>query len=177
MTYRSIIFSCFFVSLVLPFAGCGGGEQLPPGMPRLYRAVLTVTQDGAPLAGADVILVSLDPSVNFPASGVTDQNGVLRLRTLGRYDGVPLGRYRVGVQKMESPNVVLPQDSPSNPEEARELRRLLAELEAGVFRVVGEQFAIENTELEIEVTPSNLRFEVDVSPAVRLRPLPPTPGQ
>jgi len=177
MTYRSILFSGFFVSLVLPLAGCGGGEQLPPGMPRLYPAILTVIQDGEPLAGADVVLINLDPAASWLASGMTDQNGTLRLRTQGRFNGIPLGRYKVGVQKMETPNVVLPQDSPSSPEEERELRRLLTELEAGTFRVVGENFAIENTELEIEVTPSNLRFTVDVSPAVRLRPLPPAPGQ
>ena len=175
MSNRFIIFSCLFACTVSVFWGCGG-EQLPPGMPRLYPATLTVTQDGKPLEGASIILTNVDPSVSWSAGGATDQNGVLRLRTMGRYDGVPAGTYRVAVSKIESPNLTLPDEMPSDPEGVREYNRILREIENNTFYVVDPKFSLGNSELEVEISPSNLRVTVDVSPAVHIRLPPPSRG-
>ena len=170
MTYRFIIFSSFFASFVLLLSGCGG-EQLPPGIPKLYNATLTVMQDGKPLAGADIIMLNIDPSVNWPAGGITNQNGVAKLRTLGRYDGAPAGRYKVAVNKIDTPDITLP-----SPDEvsATEFNRLVKEIEDNTFYVVDPKFSLGKTELEVEITPSNLKHTVDVSPAIHVK-VPPSP--
>ena len=172
MTYRFVVFSCLSASIVLMLSGCGG-ERLPPGIPKLYPATLTVMQDGNPLAGAEVIIINTDPAVNWPAGGITDQNGVLRLRTMGRYDGAPAGTYIVSVSKREVPDIILP-DEPSTPEEQREYNRLFREIEENTFDLVDPKFGLGVSQLEIEITPSSFRVEVDVSPAVRIK-VPPSP--
>ena len=173
MSNRFIIFSCLFACTVSVFSGCGG-EQLPPGMPKLYPATLTVMQDGQPLAGAEVTIVNVDPSVSWSAGGMTDQNGLLRLRTMGRYNGAPVGTYKVAVSKTEIPDIALPEE-PSTPEEQREYNRILREIEENTFFLVDQKFGLERTELEVEITPSNLRVTVDVSPAIRVK-VPPSRG-
>jgi hypothetical protein len=167
MIYRFVVFSYFFLSVTLLFSGCGG-ERLPPGIPKLYPAVLTVIQDGAPLADADIIMINTNPDVNWPTGGVTDSNGALRLRTLGRYNGAPVGTYIVAVSKVEIPDIT-PPDETSTPAERREYNRLLREIEDNTFYLVDPKFGLGATELEVEITPSNLRVTVDVSPAVRMR--------
>jgi len=81
--------------------GCGGPAR-PDGMPRLYPASVTVIQEGAPLEGAMVQLVSDDPALSrWGPTGITDASGVTVLRTDGTYDGAPLGTFRVVVSKRE----------------------------------------------------------------------------
>ena len=169
MTYRFIIFPSLFASIALFLSGCGG-EKLPPGMPKLYPATVTVTQDGNPLAGAEVILINVEPSErNWSTGGTTDANGVIRLRTLGRYTGAPIGTYLVAVSKIEAPDINLPSETPDDPEERREHNRLVREIAENTFYVVDPKFGLGRTELTVEVTPSNLSHTIDVSPAVRIR--------
>ena len=175
MNYRFAVFSPLFVSAILLCTGCGG-EKLPPGMPKLYPATITVIQDGRPLAGAEVIILNVDPSANWSAGGVTDNSGTLKLRTLGRYNGAPVGKYKVAVIKIENPDIALPSGSPSTPEERKEYDRLLKEIEDNTFYLVDPKFGLEKTELEVEITPSNLKVTVDVSPAVRIKVPPASRG-
>ena len=171
--YRFFIVSCLFVSSILLFSGCGG-EKLPPGIPKLYPATLTVMQDGKPLAGAEVIMINVDPSTSWSAGGVTDQDGVLKLRTMGRYMGAPVGKYKVAVQKIEVPDTKLPDEIPTDPAGAQEYNRLVRQIEANSFHVVDKKFALGVSELEVEITPSNLALTVDVGPAIREN-VPPEP--
>ena len=168
MTYRYVILSCLFVSASLLLIGCGG-EKLPPGMPKLYPATITVIQDGQPLEGASVILLNTDPSTTWSAGGITNQNGKITLRTLGRYDGAPAGKYRVTVKKTESPDITLPAEMPDDPEERREYNRLVKEIAENTFYVVDPKFGLDQTILEVEITPLDLNVSVDVSPVVRIK--------
>ena len=170
MTYRFANFSCLCVFVFLLFAGCGG-DKLPPGIPKLYPATLTVIQDGKPLAGAEIIMINVDPAINWSAGGVTDQNGVLKLRTQGRYNGAPAGRYKVAVEKTEIPDIVRPEE-PSNSEEMTEYNRIIREIRENTFHVVDQKFGMEKTKLEVEISPSNLKVTVDVSPAVHVKVTP-----
>ena len=174
MTYRSIIHLSFFISVVLLLSGCGG-ERLPPGIPKLYPATITVMQDGNPLAYAEVIIMNVDPTVNWSAGGATDKNGTLKLRTMGRYDGAPLGKYKVAVRKRETPDITLPTSS-NNADMAREYSRIMKEIENNTFDIVDPKFYLGLTELVIEITHSNRKFTVDVSPAVRIHVPPPQKG-
>jgi len=154
-------------SIVWLFSGCGG-EKFPPGMPKLYPATITVIQDGKPLDGAGVILLNVDPSALWSVGGITDKDGTVKLRTEGRYNGAPLGKYKVSVEKMETPDITMPGE-PSNREEEKEYNRILKEMADKTFYVVDRKYALGVSELEVEITPTNLKLEVNVGPAVRIK--------
>jgi hypothetical protein len=163
------------MACLLLFPGCNG-QKLPPGMPKLYPASITVMQDGKPLAGAEIVVINTDPSTNWSAGGGTDKNGVVKLRTMGQYDGAPVGKYKVGVRKTEIPDIIqdLPAERPSDSEGLKEYIRLVKEIDDNTFILVEDKFSISNTQLEVEITPSNLKGTVDVSPAIRVK-APPVP--
>jgi len=173
MNVRPIIHLSLFIACLLLFSGCGG-QNLPPGIPKLYPATITVMQDGQPLAGAEIIVINTDPSTNWSAGGITDKNGVVKLRTMGQYEGAPLGRYKVGVKKIEIPDIALPAERPSDPEGLKEYNRLVKEIDDNTFLFVEDKFSIGQTQLQVEITASNLNGTVDVSPAIRVK-APPVP--
>jgi len=172
MNSRFFIHLSLFLVCFLLFSGCGG-QKLPPGMPKLYPATITVTQDGQPLEGAEIVVISTDPSMNWSSGGITDQNGIVKLRTMGQYDGAPLGKYKVGVRKVETPDIAVP-PPPNKPEDMNNYMRILKEIDDNTFFLVEEKFSIQNTQLEVEITPANLKGNVDVSPAIRVK-TPPVP--
>ena len=96
------LFISLLCAVVLFVAGCSG-EKKPDGMPALHKTKLTFTQGGAPLADAKITLFA-DNAANtqWTSGGVTDSNGVIQLKTLGKYDGVPEGTYKVTVSKTET---------------------------------------------------------------------------
>lgn len=79
-------------------AGCGDGR------PSLVNATGTVTLDGEPVEGA---IVSFKPVVEEgaayqrPSNGVTDSAGQFVMMTYEKGDGLPEGKYQVGIQKRE----------------------------------------------------------------------------
>ncbi|MDR1383179.1 MAG: carboxypeptidase-like regulatory domain-containing protein [Planctomycetaceae bacterium] len=88
-----------FFTYVLLFIGCSRNNSLPPDIPKLYPCRITVTQDGNPLADANVTLLAKDKSIRYnSASGMTDSNGTVLLRTYG-VNGVPIGDYKIVVSK------------------------------------------------------------------------------
>ena len=143
-------------------------------MPKLYPATITVMQDGQPLGGAEIVMINIDPSSSWSAGGVTDKNGVVKLRTMGQYEGAPLGKYKVGVRKVEIPDIELPPELPSDPAQLKEYYRLVKEIDDNTFLLVDEKFSLGKTQLEVEITPSNLKGTVDVSPAIHVK-APPVP--
>ncbi len=92
--------SALFLIVLCPLAGCGGD-----GRPDLVEVTGTVTLNGEPLEGA---LVSFEPlatgedkEYQRPSRGETNAQGEFRLTTYVPDDGVPIGKYRVAVQKRE----------------------------------------------------------------------------
>jgi hypothetical protein len=84
-----------FLSALVFVAGCG--QKLPDGMPKLYPVTISVTQDGTPLAGANVVLSGTHQWVSV---GTTDAQGNAVLYTQGNYPGVPEGISKVAVTKI-----------------------------------------------------------------------------
>jgi len=80
-------------------AGCS--EQLPPDMPKLYPAQLTLTQGGKPFEGVMVIANHKEASSHYSSGGISDANGIVVLRTHGKYRGVPEGTYALALSKRE----------------------------------------------------------------------------
>jgi hypothetical protein len=80
-------------------SGCGGSDR-----PALVEATGTVTLDGQPLEGAQVVLKPLkvdDPKFKRPARSMTDAQGKFTPNAYGDAKGLPPGKYGVGVSKRE----------------------------------------------------------------------------
>lgn len=83
--------------LLFCLAGCGGD-----GRPELVEATGTVKLNGEPLADA---LISFQPEegnpIMRPSRAQTDAQGRFTLGTYGKGDGIPVGSYRVSIQKRQ----------------------------------------------------------------------------
>ncbi|MFG0334817.1 MAG: hypothetical protein ACF8TS_15790 [Maioricimonas sp. JB049] len=93
--------SRMFVGLliaVVACSGCGGD-----GRPDLVPVEGTVTLDGEPLADAQVIfqVVEVEGDYKRPSAGMTDASGKFTIGTYGKDDGLPIGKYNVGIMKRE----------------------------------------------------------------------------
>ncbi len=71
-------------------------------MPELYSITLQFTQAGAPLSGAAVQLIPLDPTNKWTCGGGTDASGTCVVHTHGVYRGVAAGKYKICVSKTET---------------------------------------------------------------------------
>lgn len=71
-------------------------------MPKLYPLTNTVIQDGNPLADAGVSLFSAEGKSTWNIGGTTDKQGRVAPFTHGRYSGVPAGKYKVCIFKIET---------------------------------------------------------------------------
>ena len=106
-----------FFLCVLPLGfilGCG--PKLPDGMPKLYPVTITVTQDGVPLADANLILSG--GAGIWISTGTTDAQGTATPFTQGKYVGIPAGTFKVAVTKVVSEGEK-PPPSPIDAESAR----------------------------------------------------------
>jgi hypothetical protein len=87
-------------ALLLSLAtGCGGSDR-----PALVEVTGTVTLDGQPLEGAQVVLKPIkvdDPKFQRPARSTTDAQGKFSPQVYGDAKGLPPGKYGVGVSKRE----------------------------------------------------------------------------
>lgn len=79
----------FVLSLMVIAAGCGGGSSAT----KMYPVTGTITMDGAPLEGADVILI--------PASGGRAQSATTDSEGKYKTESIP-GDHKVGVSKVET---------------------------------------------------------------------------
>lgn len=102
-----------FAGMLLLLAGCGGD-----GRPSLVKVTGTVTLDGQPLEGAMVALklVTDDKSkYQRPSSATTDAQGKFTPQTYVKDDGLPVGKYKVGIQKKEPVGGLPKNFDPENP--------------------------------------------------------------
>jgi hypothetical protein len=96
-TWFAFVLLCTIPSLVV-LSVCVGKKK-PPGMPTLYSCEIKVIQDGAPLPGAVVNLVSADGSVKWVVGGGTKNDGIAKMFTHGDFPGAPAGQYKVTITK------------------------------------------------------------------------------
>ena len=164
-TFVSLSTLLFVVSFIM---GCGG-QTRPAGMPRLYPASVEVTQEGTPLEGATVTLVSEDPELGrWVPTGITDTSGVAVLQTNGLYSGAPLGIYKVVIVKRVTephPNPELAGAERGTPEEARydQLDRARK-----MFTYVEPQYSsATDTPLTIEVIAGQKAYSADAGKKVQ----------
>ncbi|MGL4942135.1 MAG: hypothetical protein ACRC46_02965 [Thermoguttaceae bacterium] len=100
MRNRVVMVTCGLMFVVLVAMGCG--EKRPDGMPPLFKASITLKQNGQPAPDVCVTLYNEDGSpTKWVIGGYTDAQGRLALATHGKYLGVPKATYKVVVSKQE----------------------------------------------------------------------------
>jgi hypothetical protein len=157
-----------FISIL----GCSS-QQLPDDLPTLYPCKITVIQDGQPLADASVILHLTDHSTNHGGKswvpmGLTDENGVAVIKTNARYNGAPLGKYKILVNKTERETSKFGSPPPEDsPDYARWLEKSQQEKlhEFGLVETIYTDAG--KTPHDIEVIKNTNQKSVDVGKSVR----------
>lgn len=146
----------FRLSLLFSFllVGCGR-TPTPDDLPPLHPVTLTITQNGAPLAGANVLLFAVSGEDKWAPGGVTDSAGIVLPKSQGRYAGAPVGKYKVCVSKSEIEKL-----SPGDSDAGKR---------AKAFKLVEDQYGNpETTPLEFEVVAGKNTATLDAGKAVRI---------
>lgn len=149
------IFSTALVAVVA--LGCVKSNK-PSDMGDLGGCLVKVTQDGAPLEGADVIFHAQDEAnKKYTPSGRTNEKGEAKIKTYG-FEGVPAGEYKVTVTKLhiEEGEVVVAEDGSETVEGGSE------------YQVVDAEFRdVNTTPLSVTITDPMTEVPVfDVGAAV-----------
>ena len=150
--------------MLIGLVGCGG-EKKPDGFPPIYPVTVRVTQEGKPLEGASVALTAPDGSVPWVVGGTTDASGNVKLRTHGKYEGAPAGKYNVQVSKViyEGRDEYLDAMNRNDTAAAQNI-------DVKVFQYVEDAYtSAKDTPLRVEITKETKLFEVDSGPAVKLQ--------
>ena len=131
-----------FLLLFLTIIGCK--EDRPEGLPKLHSVTLIFQQEGVALDEASIRLI---PQFDSPwaVGGSTNAKGEVRLKTHGKYDGVPAGQYKICVNKFVSEGELAKIGESATP-----MRH---------FNLVETKFTLPNqTPLEIEVVDGRNSF-------------------
>jgi len=156
---KTNLFFLLCVALALSFSGCN--QPKPTGLPSLLPLTLTLTQDGTPLSGASVTLFADDGMATWTVGGTTGVSGNVSPMTQGKYPGVPAGKYKVCVFKIEAvvpPGAVPPTDSES--QSARPVEYDLVDVKLR---------SPATTTLTLEVGPGKKTATLDVGKPIRER--------
>jgi hypothetical protein len=163
------------ILFLLLLVGCWG-EPRPDGMPDLISCSLQIIQDGQPLPACSVSLYPLESGNSWSSGGTADENGQVHLRTHGRYNGIPAGKYKVTVWKQKTEGELLIEPINGSSEEMANYQRRLKENPRRTYHLVAPSFLnADTTPLEISVEKGKKNsFTLDVGKAVYLeeKPLP-----
>ena len=100
---------CF--GLLIPLAGC-----TDDGRPELVEATGTVKLNGEPVADAWIFFMpEAGNPIMRPSRARTDSEGNFRLSTYGKGDGIPPGKYKVGIEKRQLVGELPPDYNPEAP--------------------------------------------------------------
>jgi len=158
MNKHTLLFSLLVFALFS--AGCSSKKK-PDGLPTLYPCEIVVKQEGAPLTGATVMLLSEDNSVSWTVGGGTNDAGVARIFTHGDFAGAPLGRYKVTITKNVIENSPTPEQL-SNPNFSGPMGE--------AYDYVDLQYKTkDSTPLNIEITAGKNTQEYEVGAPIRER--------
>ncbi len=158
--------SRYFLTIVFALAitifGCRRNDDRPTNLPPLFPIVVTVHQEGTPVAGAFVRLVPTDASMPWSCGATTDSSGRAVIKTIGKFAGAPEGDYKVAISKLEMPAVAGSNmsnlNAPANPGQSDS------------FDLVDPKYSNPSTTpLETKVGKDNPKVEFNVGPAVRTK--------
>ena len=153
--------------LIVFLFGCSSGRVPPKGIPKLYPCLLTVTQEGAPLAGAVVRLHLQGTLLDWTVSGTTDETGTVTIYTDGFFAGAPAGEFKVTVEKFETVAPPMPEVLPTNPDALQKLSNRI-EAETKDYRLVEPVYGkADSTPLSISVNKKKTEASFDVGKKYR----------
>ena len=161
--------TCFLaMACLIALFGCNRGPQLPSDVPKLIPCKITVTQEGAPLAGATVIL-DVAGGGSWRTAGTTDSAGVVVPMTNGQFEGVPEGKYKVVVTKTEQDASSIPPAPEAGAPGYDEWMQKYAMTEGPArYSLIEKPFtAAKTTTLELEVSGKSVEKTIDVGKKVR----------
>ena len=138
-------------------SGCR--QDRPKGFPKTYPCSVTLTQEGAPAAGIRVFFYAKGESCPWTIGGETDSGGVAKMKTHGRFDGVPEGTFSVVLEKTETEGgAVQNERNPLSREEMEESKS---------YTLVNSEYTkMETTPIEITVG-GKTSETYEIGPAVR----------
>jgi uncharacterized protein (DUF779 family) len=144
------------ILLGLGLFGCC--ENRPDGLPKLYPVSLQFTQDGVPCGGASAHLVPQDEML-WAIGGSTDVTGTVVFKTHGKFAGVPAGKYKITVSKIEREEVG------STPKSMYESQEIV------LYDLIDQVYSYPKmTPLEIEVVPGKkLSESFDLGKQIRVK--------
>ena len=129
--------------LLIPLAGCGDD-----GRPKLVEATGTLKLNGEPVSDALIYFRPKEGNpIMRPSRAKTDAQGRFRLSTYNEGDGIPLGEYRIGIEKRQLVGDLPPNYNPEAPEATRLTYQWITPKELANPETSG---------LEASVTPSGL---------------------
>jgi hypothetical protein len=149
MKFFRIQLKCFLflvlLGCVFGFLGCA--DPKPDGLPNLQPVSLQFTQDGTPCEKASVNLSPQDGN-RWAVGGSTDANGIVQLKTHGKYQGVPAGKYKIVVTKTERETVGPPPNS------------VFEQQQENIYDLIDPVYSNpEKTPLEIEIVAGKNQFQ------------------
>jgi hypothetical protein len=149
-------------ALVITIFGCQRNDDRPTNLPPLFPIVVTVHQEGTPVAGAFVRLVPADANMPWSCGATTDSSGRAVIKTIGKFAGAPEGDYKVAISKLEMPAVAGSNmsnlNAPANPGQSDS------------FDLIDPKYSNPSTTpLETKVGKDNPKVEFNVGPAVRTK--------
>lgn len=109
---------CIALLILTTFSGCGNGR------PGLVEATGKVTVNGEAVEGATVIFQMIDPPEGYgrPSTARTNAAGEFTVGTYGAGDGIPTGKYKVGILKKEPMSKSSENANPEDPASARRMK-------------------------------------------------------
>jgi hypothetical protein len=168
---KTFWFHCFIA--IVPFLflnGCGGIE-LPDGMPKLYPVTITITQEGKPLEGASVALISEDPSMSqWVAGGLTDASGNAVIKTLSKYKGAASGKYLITIVKQYAePNKTQAPNPATDPEGYGKYLDEIRRKPADAWDLIDPRYSTGKSPESIEVVKGRNKKTIEVGAAVKIK--------
>ena len=144
--------------------GCNG-LKLPQGMPELVPCKVAVTQEGKPLEGARVQLVT--EAHGYVIDGLTGADGVAVMKTSGSYTGAPAGTYKALVTKSVPTPSKFGEDVPSKDDERATWEKNRANEYRPTHSYVDKKYAKAKTsDLSASVDKANAEVKLEVGKAV-----------
>ena len=164
---RKAILSVLFALAVVTFCGCNRVEK-PADLPELYPCKISVIQDGQPLEGATVILADEASQLRFSVGGVTNAQGVVEVKTDGKFVGAPAGKFKVLISKVFVPEMDLG-TPPEDPVAKAEYDKKVQEFNSQQADTVDTNYkSFGTTPASIEVTTAGAEASFDVGAKVNV---------
>ena len=160
-----------FIPVLFFCISCSGVKK-PDDLPDLFPTTITILQEGQPVADATVNLLPEGNSKWF-AGGKTDAQGKCIIRTQGKYDGTPAGKFNVVVYKtVTQESETRKQPEPTDPVEAKAYYDKIAKEEKIHDFIDLKYKKPTTTDLKLEITSGMNEQTYDVGKPVKIEFIP-----